>query len=94
MLALDIGNQHTAMIRTGARMKRFFFDIKDGHRLIDPTGMEFEDEAAAIARAEVIAVQVSLDTPAVDPTRHISVLNDSRTEIFKVPVYSKLDGTY
>jgi len=26
---------------------------------------------------------------AVDPERHIAVLNDSREEIFRVPVYSK-----
>ena len=75
-------------------MGRFYFDIKDGHRLIDQAGMEFADDAAAIARAEVVAIQVSLDRPLVDPTRYISVLNDARAEIFRVPVYSKLDGTY
>jgi len=26
---------------------------------------------------------------AVDPERHIAVLNESREELFKVPVYSK-----
>jgi hypothetical protein len=41
------------------------------------------------AKAEVIAIGVSLDKPAVDPERHIAVLNDSREEIFRVPVYSK-----
>jgi hypothetical protein len=39
--------------------------------------------------AEVNAIGVSLDKPAVDPERHIAVLNDSRAEIFRVPVYSK-----
>jgi hypothetical protein len=42
-----------------------------------------------IAKAEVIAIEVSLDKPAVDPERHIAVLNDSREEIFRVPVYSQ-----
>jgi hypothetical protein len=32
---------------------------------------------------------VSIDTPAVDPMRYISVLNDARQEIFQAAVYSK-----
>ncbi len=71
-------------------MPRYYFDIKDGHRLVDPSGLEFKNDDAAIAKAEVIAIGVSLDKPAVDPERHIAVLNESRVEIFKVPVYSKL----
>jgi hypothetical protein len=39
--------------------------------------------------ARVLAIGVSMDTPAVDPTRHISVLNDDRQEIFQEAVYSK-----
>ena len=37
----------------------------------------------------MIAIGVSLDKPAVDPERRIAALNESREEIFKVPVYSK-----
>jgi hypothetical protein len=70
-------------------MPRYFFDIKDGHRLVDPSGSDFENDNAAIERAKVIAIGVSLDTPAVDPKRHISVLNVDRAEISTVPVYSK-----
>jgi hypothetical protein len=47
------------------------------------------DDDAAIAKAKVIAIGVSLDKPAVDPEPHIAVLNESREEIFKTPVYSK-----
>jgi hypothetical protein len=32
---------------------------------------------------------VSIDTPAVDPKRHIAVLNGSGEEIFRVAIYSK-----
>jgi hypothetical protein len=39
--------------------------------------------------ARVLAIGVSLDTPAVDPTRFISVLNAARKEIFQEAVYSK-----
>jgi hypothetical protein len=37
----------------------------------------------------VIAIGVSLDKPAVDPKRHIAVLNSLRKQIFSVSVYSK-----
>ncbi len=70
-------------------MPKYFFDIKDGHRLIDPLGRDFESDADAIARAKVYAIQVSLDTPKVDPKRYIAVLDDARVEVFRVPVYSK-----
>jgi hypothetical protein len=70
-------------------MPHYFFDIKDGHRLVDPSGLELKSDDAAIAKAEVLAIGVSLDKPAVDPERHIVVLNGSRDEIFRVPVYSK-----
>ena len=68
-------------------MPHYYFDIKDGHRLVDPSGLNFENDDDAIAKAEVIAIGVSLDKPAVDPERHIAVLNDAREEIFRVPVY-------
>ena len=69
-------------------MPRYFFDIKDGHRLVDPSGLNFKNDDDAIARAEVIAIGVSLDKPAVDPEPHIAVMNDAGQEISKVPVYS------
>ena len=70
-------------------MPHYYFDIKDGHRLVDPSGLDFKNDDDAIAKANVIAIGVSLDKPAVDPERHIAVLNNSREEIFRVPVYSK-----
>jgi hypothetical protein len=70
-------------------MPHYYFDIKDGHRLVDPSGLNFENDDDALAKAEVIAIGVSLDKPAVDPERYIAVLNDSKEEIFRVPVYSK-----
>lgn len=70
-------------------MPTYFFDIKDGHRLVDPSGRKFKNDGDAIAMAKVFAIQVSLDAPKVDPTRHIAVLNQDRDEVFRVPVYSK-----
>lgn len=70
-------------------MPTYFFDIKDGHRLVDPAGRRFKSDDDAIAMAKVFAIQVSLDTPKVNPERHVAVLNEDGDEIFKVPVYSK-----
>jgi hypothetical protein len=70
-------------------MPHYFFDIKDGHSLVDPSGSDCEDDIAAMEKARVLAIGVSLDKPAVDPTRRISVLNADRNEISTVPVYSK-----
>ena len=70
-------------------MPRYYFDIKDGHRLVDPAGRECSDDTAAKEMARVLAIGVLLDWPAVDPTRVISVLNEARQEIVQVPVYSR-----
>jgi hypothetical protein len=70
-------------------MPHYYFDINGGHRFVDPSGSEFKNDDAAIAKARVIAIGVSLDKPAVDPKRHIAVLNGLREQIFSVPVYSK-----
>jgi hypothetical protein len=70
-------------------MPHYYFDIKEGHRFVDPSGSEFKNDDAAIAKAKVLAIGVSIDKPEVDPKRHIAVLNGSREEIFRVPVYSK-----
>jgi len=70
-------------------MPHYYFDIKDGHRRVDPSGLDCEDDDDAMEKARVIAIGVSLDKPAVDPERHIAVINDAGQEISKVAVYSK-----
>jgi hypothetical protein len=70
-------------------MPHYLTDIKDGHRRVDPTGSDCNNDTAAIEKARVLAIGVSLDKPAVDPTRRISVLNAEKAEISSVPVYSK-----
>lgn len=73
-------------------MPRYYFDIKDGHKLVDPAGREFRNDDDAIDMAKVYAIQVSLDTPRVDPERHIAVLNGARAVVANIPVYSKPEG--
>jgi hypothetical protein len=72
-------------------MSRYFFDIKNGHRLIDPAGLDCRDDDEAIRSAEMIARRVADDAhPAA--ARHISVLNADRLEIGKVPVGDNSKG--
>ena len=47
-----------------------------------------ENDTVALEKARVLAIGVSLDKPAVDPKRRISVLDADRHEISTVPVYS------
>jgi hypothetical protein len=68
-------------------MPHYFFDIKDGRGLADRAGSDCKNDAAAFEKARVLAIGVSLDKPAVDPTRRISVLNADRAEISSVAVY-------
>jgi hypothetical protein len=51
----------------------------------DPSGLDFKNGDAAVAKVKVLAIAVSLDKPAVDPERRIAVLDGSREEIFSVP---------
>jgi hypothetical protein len=43
----------------------YFFDIKDGHRLSDRAGSHCKNDAAAFAKAKVLAICVSLDQPSI-----------------------------
>jgi hypothetical protein len=70
-------------------MPRYFFDVKNGHRLFDASGFVCEDDTDAIIRATVLAIGVSLDTPENDPERRIAIINDAGREIGNVPVYSR-----
>jgi len=70
-------------------MPRYFFDVEDGHRLFDSSGFVCDDDIAAIIRATVLAIGVSLDKPEDDPERRIAIISDDGREIGTVPVYSR-----
>jgi hypothetical protein len=70
-------------------MPRYFFNVEDGHRLFDASGFVCDDDVAAIVRASVLAIGVSLDQPRDDRERHVAVINDQGHNIGNVPVYSK-----
>ena len=66
-------------------MSRYFFDVKNGHRLVDPSGLDCRNDQEAINTAIVIARQIARDAPPNGP-RHVSVLNSDREEVSKVPI--------
>jgi hypothetical protein len=68
-------------------MPRYFFDIKNGHRLVDPAGLDCSGDDEAIAKAKVIAFQIAQETSGADGQRHIAVLDSHRREVSKIPVH-------
>jgi hypothetical protein len=66
-------------------MSRYFFDVKNGHRLVDPSGLDCRNDQEAIENAILIARQIGRDAPPNGP-RHVSVLNSDREEVSKVPI--------
>jgi hypothetical protein len=69
-------------------MPRYFFDLKDGTRLIDPAGLECRDDKDAELKARQIAAEVAVGKPDSDPQRYVAVINSEGQEISKVPVKS------
>ncbi|MBI3699745.1 MAG: hypothetical protein HY242_04785 [Afipia sp.] len=70
-------------------LPHYFFDIKDGRRVLDSAGADLKSDEHAIDRAKSLAIKVALETPDDDPKRHIAVLNQYGDEIWRVPIHSK-----
>jgi hypothetical protein len=70
-----------------AEVPRYFFDVKNGHRLIDPSGIDCRTDQEAIKAGVMIAQQIAADAPPNQP-RHVAVLNDEREEVGQVPINS------
>jgi hypothetical protein len=70
-------------------MSRYFFDVKNGHRLIDPSGLDCRDDQEARKQAIHIAHQIAMEAPHAGG-RQVAILNNDRQEIGKVPV--RLNG--
>jgi len=74
-------------------MRHYFFDIKNGHRLVDAAGVLCIDDVDAILKAEALALRVGLDAPSFDPRRHIAVIDDTGGEISRIGVPPKGNRT-
>jgi hypothetical protein len=59
-------------------MPRYFFDIKEGHRLVGPSGSDCKNDGAAIEKARVIAIGVSLDKPTAVSRDFIGLTSSPR----------------
>ena len=75
-------------------MPRYYFDVRNGHRLIDPTGLECRDDQDAITQATFIAAQIAIDVPNTSGGRSVAVLNSVKEEISKVPVHTNSKGDH
>jgi hypothetical protein len=67
-------------------MPRYFFDIVDGHQLVDPAGVDCVNDDAAERQAHAIANQIAMDIPARAVNRRVSVLNEDGREIVSIGV--------
>jgi hypothetical protein len=48
-------------------MPRFFFDVKNGHRLVDPAGVDCDGDAAARKQGIAIANAIAAEVPKSGP---------------------------
>ena len=62
-------------------MPRYFFDVKDGHRLFDASGFVCEDDTDAVIRATVLAIGVSLDKPDTDAAKSAPAVDREATRL-------------
>jgi hypothetical protein len=67
-------------------MPKYYFDLVDGLRLVDPTGSDCRDDRDANAKARIIAKQIEAEIPTAPIQRHVEVLNEERDKVAKEPV--------
>ena len=64
-------------------MPRYFFEVHNGHRLVDPSGAECANDEEAIKQAMFIAAQIAAAVPA-SASRHVAVIDDQGREVGSV----------
>jgi hypothetical protein len=65
-------------------MPRYYFDVMNGHRLIDPAGVDCANDADATRQAKFIAARIAEEVPA--SKRRLAVLNEQREEISVIKI--------
>ena len=66
-------------------MSRYFFDVKNGHRLVDSADLDCSDDEEAISNAQTIARLIAREAPT-DAERKVAVVDDEGREVGTVPV--------
>ena len=67
-------------------MPRYYFEVKNGHRLVDPTGIDCASDEEARQQAQVIASQIAQDVPASTIKRRVTVVDEEGREVTAIPV--------
>ena len=66
-------------------MPRYFFDIENGHRLVDPAGVDCASDIDAQKKGTFIAQQIAADSPS-SAARRLAVLDDQGKEVAVLPI--------
>jgi hypothetical protein len=69
------------------QMSKYYFDVRNGHRLVDPSGLDCDSDKDAMTKAKVIAEQIAGDVPRPSTPRKIAVMNSDRQEIDHVNIH-------
>jgi hypothetical protein len=72
-------------------MPRYFFDVKNGHRLVDPAGIDCHGDDEAKRQGAAVARQIATDVPT-SVARHVAVIDDEGREIAVIGI-EKSDGS-
>jgi hypothetical protein len=67
-------------------MPHYHFELTNGHRLPDPTGLECNSDQDAKSKADLIARRIADETHSKSKGRYVRVVDDEGTEIYKAPV--------
>jgi hypothetical protein len=70
---------------------RYFFDIKNGHRLVDPTGVACASDTDAEQKGRVMARQLAANGPS-SPARRLAVIDEQGRELAVIPIEDDHDG--
>jgi hypothetical protein len=65
-------------------MPRYFFDIKDGHRLVDPSGVECANDHSAIEYGRRMAAKLALEASHLG--RSIAIVDATGQQIATVRI--------
>jgi hypothetical protein len=64
---------------------RYFFDVKNGHRLVDPAGVDCASDVEAMRHAEIIAKKIAVDVPK-SIARRVAVIDNEGREVGTVRI--------
>lgn len=67
-------------------MPRYYFDVKNGHRLVDPAGIDCASDEEARKQGEAIASQIAADIPTRAGIRRVAVIDEEGREVAAIPV--------